>query len=536
MKASALLAAAGLVDALLGRRGLGGRALPRLVARHWRHCWCCRSRPTRCRTGRCVFPSRARRWRTPGSAGTEAPAEFHIDGRRDAPVAGGRRLRRARPRTLRTDAPRAVMPIALAGLGALYAAGVLILLVRFGREPFVLRRLTRTSREVDDPAWRRLFDDAARHSRIGRPVRLLQSAGELMPMTYGTRRPTLVLPASADAWTDDRRRAVLLHELAHVARRDCFVQRLTSLACALYWPHPGVWWAARRLRTERELACDDLVLAAGAGAARVRRPPPRSRALTRRGAGARDRARHGARATAGAPAARGPRCRAQPRGAAAAADSPSRSPRRSPCSCRWRPCARPSCSSDPPATAGTSPAPSAQASRDRRRPRGPARRISPARGSSVRRARPGLVQRERAHWPFVARPDDVASRSSRALTGTRIAGANGPIHLPIRREAGTFTVDGVCRDGMCGGTYGFEPNAAFAGGAGEARHRRADRTGAVRPGDHGCRHRVARRAVDARLPETRHPGHGPRRRTRRLARLRARHGRPRLPSRHGRRR
>ena len=129
----------------------------------------------------------------------------------------------------------------------------------------MLRRLTRTAREVGDPAWLRLFDEAARQSQVGRPVRLLQSAGELMPMTYGTRRPTVVLPASADGWTEDRRRAVLLHELAHVARRDCFVQKLASLACALYWPHPGVWWAARRLRTERELACDDLVLAAGAG-------------------------------------------------------------------------------------------------------------------------------------------------------------------------------------------------------------------------------------------------------------------------------
>src|SRR5262249_35410910 len=82
----------------------------------------------------------------------------------------------------------------------------------------------------------------------------------------GTRRPTIVLPASAGEWTDDRRRAVLLHELAHVARLDCLVQRLSALAGAIYWPHPGVWWATRRLRVERGLARADRVRAAGAGA------------------------------------------------------------------------------------------------------------------------------------------------------------------------------------------------------------------------------------------------------------------------------
>src|SRR5207249_8429429 len=48
-----------------------------------------------------------------------------------------------------------------------------------------------------------------------------------------------------------------------------------------------------------------------------------------------------------------------------------------------------------------------------------------------------------------------------ALTGVRVAGANGPIHFPLRREAGTFTVDGVCRGGVCGGTYVFDPDPAF---------------------------------------------------------------------------
>ena len=85
-------------------------------------------------------------------------------------------------------------------------------------------------------------------------------------MTFGTWAPSIVIPATADLWPDDRRRAVLLHELAHVVRYDCLTQTLAIIVCAAYWPHPAVWWVARQLRVERELACDDRVLAAGAEA------------------------------------------------------------------------------------------------------------------------------------------------------------------------------------------------------------------------------------------------------------------------------
>ena len=78
---------------------------------------------------------------------------------------------------------------------------------------------------------------------------------------------------------DDRRRAVILHEVAHVARYDCLTQMMASGACAMYWFHPAAWWVARRLRIERELACDDRVIAAGTQAARIRGASARDRVL-----------------------------------------------------------------------------------------------------------------------------------------------------------------------------------------------------------------------------------------------------------------
>jgi hypothetical protein len=87
--------------------------------------------------------------------------------------------------------------------------------------------------------------------------------GKTIPVVWGIIRHRLLLPAAALQWSDEQLRSVLLHELAHIKRRDALVQLLTQLACAMHWFNPLVWYAAWRLHVERERACDDIVLASG---------------------------------------------------------------------------------------------------------------------------------------------------------------------------------------------------------------------------------------------------------------------------------
>jgi hypothetical protein len=83
------------------------------------------------------------------------------------------------------------------------------------------------------------------------------------PMTWGVLRPVILLPDEALDWPPGKLAIVLRHEMAHVRRRDGLAQALALIACALYWPNPLVWAAARALRREAELAADDMVIASG---------------------------------------------------------------------------------------------------------------------------------------------------------------------------------------------------------------------------------------------------------------------------------
>ena len=148
----------------------------------------------------------------------------------------------------------------------LWGLGMLVLIARLAHGLLTVRRIARTGMEVNSGAWQTALHEVADRIDMNEPPRLVVSNAVRVPFACGFRTPIIVLPADAMSWTDERRRIVLLHELAHIQRRDMFGHLVSRVACVMYWFHPLVWMAARHLRAESERACDDLAIRSGARA------------------------------------------------------------------------------------------------------------------------------------------------------------------------------------------------------------------------------------------------------------------------------
>jgi len=157
---------------------------------------------------------------------------------------------------------RAAVSASVALLGAwLGVAGLLFAWLVLGA--LKVRRIVRNGRELTEPGWVMPMYDVADRLDLTTAPRLVLSDAVEMPFACGVLRSIIVLPTSAETWSEERRRVVLFHELAHVRRRDLLGHTIGRVTCAIYWFHPLVWSAAKRLRAESERACDDLVLACG---------------------------------------------------------------------------------------------------------------------------------------------------------------------------------------------------------------------------------------------------------------------------------
>src|SRR5262245_21225365 len=139
-----------------------------------------------------------------------------------------------------------------------WLAGVFLLLAQLAVD---LRRLYRIRR--DGLPWlerRDLAQSLASECGVRRKVEVLLHEGNSGPLTCAIWQPAILLPDEACEWNEADLRRAIVHELEHVRRGDWGIQLAARATCILYWFHPLVWVALRRLSLEAERAADDAVV------------------------------------------------------------------------------------------------------------------------------------------------------------------------------------------------------------------------------------------------------------------------------------
>jgi uncharacterized protein (TIGR03435 family) len=144
---------------------------------------------------------------------------------------------------------------------ALWLAGVIAFSIRLVGGWSVAVRLRSRGVQSAPGEWQRALTRLQARIRVSQPVRLLTSSIVHAPMVIGSLRPVILIPfSSLTGLAAAQIEALLIHELAHIRRNDYLVNLLQSVAEALLFYHPAVWWISGHIRTERELCCDDIAV------------------------------------------------------------------------------------------------------------------------------------------------------------------------------------------------------------------------------------------------------------------------------------
>jgi beta-lactamase regulating signal transducer with metallopeptidase domain len=128
-----------------------------------------------------------------------------------------------------------------------------------------VRRIRKASHTLHDSTLTELTDCLRAELCLQTKIELRECEDLTTAATIGWIHPVILLPPTWREWTEDQLRAVLAHELAHVARGDFFACVLAQLCLALHFYHPLVHWLAARLRLEQELAADATAAALAGG-------------------------------------------------------------------------------------------------------------------------------------------------------------------------------------------------------------------------------------------------------------------------------
>ncbi len=160
------------------------------------------------------------------------------------------------PSTSHAPVPREREPVWPTAAVVAYGMGTVFLLSRLLLGWRSARRIARAGRQIDPMKERGAVREWPSH------VPICESGSVTTPVTVGITQSTTILPADWSLWSDEKLRVVLVHELAHVRRRDPLVGFLAHVNLCLFWFHPLAWWLRRKLAATAEHACDDAAVRA----------------------------------------------------------------------------------------------------------------------------------------------------------------------------------------------------------------------------------------------------------------------------------
>ncbi|HEY2583844.1 MAG TPA: M56 family metallopeptidase, partial [Mucilaginibacter sp.] len=122
--------------------------------------------------------------------------------------------------------------------------------------------LKKTSVYAVSKTWEGKFLQLAKQLHIRQSIRILESGIARVPMVIGHLKPVILIPIGLiNALSVEEVEAILVHELAHIRRRDYLINFLQGFMEIVFFFNPAVLWVSKLIKAERENCCDDLVLA-----------------------------------------------------------------------------------------------------------------------------------------------------------------------------------------------------------------------------------------------------------------------------------
>ncbi|MEK3805896.1 BlaR1 family beta-lactam sensor/signal transducer [Bacillus sp. FSL H8-0547] len=146
-------------------------------------------------------------------------------------------------------------------VAGLWVSGVLIVAFTMVRGLIELSRIKKDSSAFADHEVLVLFEECKKRLQIKKSIKIVRSKRVQSPMIFGLFQTFIVLPSQHEHWLSLKNyEYIFLHELSHYKNKDLLTNYVILFYQIIYWFNPLIWLAFRKMRFDREIACDASVL------------------------------------------------------------------------------------------------------------------------------------------------------------------------------------------------------------------------------------------------------------------------------------